>query len=261
MSKYFMGVDAGTHGVRVGITDDHGQFIAMHEVEHPTEYPVPGRAEQNAEHWWVGLKEALRDCLNEITEEQRKNIVSGCVCATSSTVVPVNEDINPLSPAILWMDNRAVDQADRINATKHPVLKYCGDADSPEWMIPKVLWIKENQKDIYNRSYKIIEQLDYLNYKLCGVLSSSICQATCKWNYVESEGGYQKDFMEAIGLEDYEEKMVTRVDKIGTYLGKISPEFAREFDLNPDMIIVQGGVDAHMAMFGLNVIVPNNVVI
>lgn len=41
MSKYFMGVDAGTHGVRVGITDDHGQFIAMHEVEHPTEYPVP----------------------------------------------------------------------------------------------------------------------------------------------------------------------------------------------------------------------------
>lgn len=144
MSKYFMGVDAGTHGVRVGITDDQGQFIAMHEVEHPTEYPVPGRAEQNAEHWWVGLKEALRDCLNEITEEQRKNIVSGCVCATSSTVVPVNEDINPLSPAILWMDNRAVDQADRINATKHPVLRYCGDADSPEWMIPKVLWIKEN---------------------------------------------------------------------------------------------------------------------
>ena len=146
------------------------------------------------------------------------------------------------------MDNRAVDQADRINATKHPVLRYCGDADSPEWMIPKVLWIKENQKDIYNRSYKIIEQLDYLNYKLCGVLSSSICQATCKWNYVESEGGYQKDFMEAIGLEDYEEKMVTRVDKIGTYLGKISPEFAREFDLNPDMIIVQGGVDAHLSL-------------
>ena len=61
MSKYFMGVDAGTHGVRVGITDDQGQFIAMHEVEHPTEYPVPGRAEQNAEHWGVGLKEALRD--------------------------------------------------------------------------------------------------------------------------------------------------------------------------------------------------------
>ena len=57
-------------------------------------------------------------------------------------------------------------------------------------------------------------------------------QATCKWNYVESEGGYQKDFMEAIGLEDYEEKMVTRVDKIGTYLGKISPNLQENLILN-----------------------------
>ncbi len=108
------------------------------------------------------MKEALRDCLNEITEEQRKNIVSGCVCATSSTVVPVNEDINPLSPAILWMDNRAVDQADRINATKHPVLRYCGDADSPEWMIPKVLWIKEIRKIFIIEVIKLLNSLTTL---------------------------------------------------------------------------------------------------
>jgi ribulokinase len=259
MSKYFMGVDAGTHGVRVGIANDEGNFIAMNEVEYDTEYPVPGRAEQNAEQWWVSFKEALRNCLSVITPEQRKCIVAGCVCATSSTVVPVNEDINPLAPAILWMDTRAVKQAERMNATNHPVLKYCGDAVSPEWMIPKVLWIKENQKDIYDRSYKFIEQLDYMNYKLCGVLSSSICQTTCKWNYIESEGGYQKDFMEMIGFADYEDKLVTRVDKIGVPLGKITGELAREFDLNPEMQIVQGGVDAHMAMFGLNVIEPNKI--
>ena len=144
----------------------------MKEVEHPTEYPVPGRARQNAEHWWVGLKEALRDCLNEISEEQRKNIVSGCVCATSSTVVPVNEDMNPLSPAILWMDNRAVEQADRINATNHPVLKYCGDADSPEWMIPKVLWIKrKSERYLYIEAIRLLNSLISLIIN-CGVLSS-----------------------------------------------------------------------------------------
>lgn len=259
MNKYFMGVDAGTHGVRVGIADDKGQFASMKEVEYATEYPLPGRAEQNAEQWWVCFKEALRECLNPLTPEQRKSIMVGCVCATSSTVVAVNEDINPLGPAILWMDTRAVKQADRMNATNHPILKNCGDAVSPEWMIPKVLWLKENQKDIYDRSYKIIEQLDYMNYKLCGTLSSSICQTTCKWNYVESEGGYQDDFMEMIGLPDYKEKIVTRVDKIGAPLGKITGELAREFDLNPDMVIVQGAVDAHMAMFGLNVIQPNKI--
>lgn len=71
----------GTHGVRVGITDDQGQFIAMHEVEHPTEYPVPGRAEQNAEHWWVGLKEALRDCLNgNYRRAEKKYSFRLCMC-------------------------------------------------------------------------------------------------------------------------------------------------------------------------------------
>ena len=108
MNQYFMGVDAGTHGVRVGIADEKGDFIAMKEVPDTTEYPVKGRAEQNAEQWWVSFKEALRDCLSNITPEQRKSITTGCVCATSSTVVPVNEDINPLSPAILWMDTRAI---------------------------------------------------------------------------------------------------------------------------------------------------------
>lgn len=259
MSKYFMGVDAGTHGIRVGICDENGTFIAMNEVEHPTFYPLPGRAEQNAEHWWVGLKEALRNCLSTITEEQRKNIMVGCVCATSSTVIPVNEDINPLAPAILWMDNRAVAQADRMNATNHPVLKYCGEAVSQEWMLPKTLWIKEETSDVYKRSYKIIEQLDFLNYKLCGVLASSICQATCKWNYIKSEGGFIDDFMNQIGLEDYKEKIVTDVRKIGEPLGKITQEFVREFDLNPDMVIVQGGIDAHMAMFGLNVVDTNKI--
>ncbi len=231
----------------------------MNEVEHPTFYPVPGQAEQNAEHWWVGLKEALRNCLNEITDEQRKNIMVGCVCATSSTVIPVNEDINPLMPAILWMDNRAVKQADRINATGHPILKYCGEEVSQEWMIPKTLWIKEEKPEIYGRAYKVIEQLDYLNYKLCGVLSSSICQATCKWNYVKSEGGFIADFMTKIGLEDYQEKLVTDVKKIGEPLGKITGELVREFDLNPDLMIVQGAIDAHMAMFGLNVVDTNKI--
>ncbi|MCI8294215.1 MAG: carbohydrate kinase [Hespellia sp.] len=257
MSKYFMGVDAGTHGIRVGIADAKGEFIAMKEVEHPTDYPIPGRAEQNAEHWWTGFKAALKDCLSTISDEQRKNIVAGCICATSSTIVPVSEEITPLAPAILWMDHRAGEQANRINATNHPVLKYCGEEVSLEWMLPKILWLKENQPDVYQKTYKIIEQLDFLNYRICGVLSSCICQMTCKGNYVESMGGFQRDFMEAIGFEDYEEKLVTRVEKIGTPLGKITEEFAKEFDLNPDMVMIQGAIDAYMAMFGLNVIEPN----
>ena len=74
--------------------------------------------------------------------------------------------------AILWMDNRANMEANGINETRHEVLKYCGNEVSVEWLIPKVLWLKNNRRDIYDKSYKIVEQLDYINYVLTGRMGS-----------------------------------------------------------------------------------------
>jgi ribulokinase len=136
-------------------------------------------------------------------------------------------------------------------------LKYCGGAESVEWMIPKVLWIKRNQSDVYQKAYKIIEQLDWFNYKLTGgKLATSICQAACKWNYIDGHGGWQKDFFEQIGLEDYEDILVTDVKQVGEPLGKIDHEFAEKYDLNPEMQVIEGGIDAHIGMLGLGVSKP-----
>ena len=107
-------------------------------------------------------------------------------------------------------------------------------------MIPKTLWIKNNKPEIYKDSYKIIEQLDWMNYQLCGTFAPSICQAACKWNYVSCEGGWNSAFFKKIGLDDYEEKLVTDVRRLGEELGRIDPAFAEKYDLNPDMMVVQG---------------------
>ena len=123
-------------------------------------------------------------------------------------------------------------------------------------MIPKALWIKRNRTDVYNACYKIVDQLDWMNYQLCGEWSSSICNTTCKWNYVSSMGGYQRDFFEQIGFEDYEEKLIMRVDKIGDVVGTILPQISEKYGFFREMKIVQGGIDAHIAMFGLDVLKP-----
>ena len=88
-------------------------------------------------------------------------------------------------------DARSRKEMQEINDTGHPVLDYCGKETSFEWMIPKALWIKRHRKDIYDVCYRIVDQLDWMNYQLCGEWSSSICNTTCKWNYVSSMGGYQ----------------------------------------------------------------------
>ena len=95
--------------------------------------------------------------------DRRYSISAVSVCATSPTIIPVDENGEALTNAIMWMDNRAVKETELVNATHHPILDYCGGEDSVEWTIPKMLWIKNNQPEIYQKSYKIIEQLDYIN--------------------------------------------------------------------------------------------------
>ncbi|MDD4691700.1 MAG: FGGY-family carbohydrate kinase [Eubacterium aggregans] len=252
-AKYFMGVDTGTQSVRVAVTDISGNVVASDEQVYETTYPKPGWAEQKPDDWWRCFNTAVGNVTSKLSMGIRYSIEAISVCSTSSTVVPVDAEGEALQNAIMWMDTRAVKEMETCNATNHPYLEYCGGEDSVEWMIPKVLWIKNNQPDIYAKSYKIIEQLDWMNYKLCGVYATSICQAACKWNYVECEGGWNADFFNQIGLEDYADKLVLDVKHVGDPLGKIDKAFAEKYDLNPNMLVVEGGIDAHIGMLGMGV--------
>lgn len=256
METYFMGIDTGTQGVRIAISDVEGNLLFEDEEKWETYFPKVGWAEQNPEDWWKVILSIFEKAIKELGREKMRNIKACCVCATSSTAFPVDYNGNPMRNALMWMDARAKEEMDAINRSKHPVLDYCGHETSFEWMIPKVLWIKHHEPDIYNSCYKIVEQLDWLNYQLCGQWSSSICNTTCKWNYVSSLGGYQRDFFESIGFEDYEDKLVTRIDKIGAVLGSVRPELSEKYGFSSSMVVVQGGIDAHMAMFGLDVLRP-----
>lgn len=254
MEAYFMGIDTGTQGVRIAISDTEGNILFEQEKKWDTIFPHVGWAEQDPNVWWEKITLVFDRAASELGRETMHKIRAVCVCATSSTVFPVDQEGKPLRNAMMWMDARSREEMDGINRTGHPVLDYCGGETSFEWMIPKALWLKHHEPDVYGSCYKLVEQLDWINFQLCKVWSSSICNTTCKWNYVSSLGGYQKDFFEQIGFEDYEEKLVTRVDKIGAPLGNICSELAEKYGFSRNMLVVQGGIDAHMAMFGLDVL-------
>lgn len=253
MGNYFVGIDTGTQGVRIGITDEKGSFVTVHEKKWGTDYPMPGWAEQNPTVWWESIEDTFGLCCEDLSEEQKLSLVACSVCATSSTTFPIDMQGNPMTKAMMWMDIRSRDIAEEINSSGHERLKQCGGEVSPEWLVPKVLWVKRNRKDIYDECWKFVEQLDWINYKLSGNLVASVCNTVCKWNYSVSEG-YDRSFFEKIGLEDYEEKMITDVIKIGEEVGTVTGEWAEKYGINPKMKIVQGCIDAHMAMFGLNAV-------
>ena len=252
-ANYFMGIDLGTQSVRVVVADMSGNVVVSDEQAYETLYPQAGWAEQRPADWWRCLNTAVANVTDKLSIGLRYSISAISVCATSPTIIPVDENGEALTNAIMWMDNRAVKETELVNATHHPILDYCGGEDSVEWTIPKMLWIKNNQPEIYQKSYKIIEQLDYINHKLCGKFTNSVCQAACKAHYVACEGGWSDDFFNQAGLEDYKDKMILDVTRVGDVLGTINKDFAEKYDLNPEMLVVQGGIDAHIGMLGLGV--------
>ena len=104
--------------------------------------------------------DAFADISEKLEDDVKANIQTVCVDATSSTVIPVNSEGVPLTKAIMWMDIRATEEANAINMTNHEILKHCGGAVSPEFMIPKILWVQNNEPEIYNKADVFCEQLD-----------------------------------------------------------------------------------------------------
>ncbi len=255
-NSYFMGLDFGTQGVRCGVTDGQGNILNYSEQKYKTTYPKPGWAEQSPADWVEKMQASISDCYEKLGQDVFSNIKGMCVCATSSTVIPVSEDGAFLSDAILWMDNRSVEQARRINATGHEVLKHCGKEVSVEWIVPKMMWLKENKPELYRRADRLVEQQDYINHHFTGCWCASVSQSTCKSNYVEEKGGYAPEFFEAIGFPDFFEKANLEVIKQAQPVGVLLDEIADRYHLSRGTVLYQGGVDAHVNMIGLGVVNP-----
>jgi len=247
----FLGIDVGTQGARVGVCASDGSLLSVASASYETFFPRPGWAEQDPREWWRSICEASRACLLKGSIESER-IEGISFDATSSTVVMVDHDGEPLDRAILWMDQRAVAEVDEIARTGHPFLKYVGGRDSVEWMVPKAMWLKKHEPDLFQKSWKLVEATDWIAFKLSGAWSASLCNATCKCNYVTVEGGWSESFFSDLGASDLPVKWLQRVVPMGVKIGKLTSEAAQQMGLRSGIPIAEGGIDAHVGLLGLN---------
>jgi len=248
----FMGIDVGTQSVRVGIVDRYGKIIAVGSRKYETIYPKPGWAEQKPVDWWRGICEATKECIQKLGKDLTKYIDGISFDATSSTVLMVDEKGMPMDNAIMWMDKRAIEEVEIIKSTNHPILRYVGGQDAVEWMVPKALWFKKNNSDLYKKAFKVIEATDWVAYKLTNKWTASLCNVTCKWNYVSVEGGWNYDFFKAIGIEDVLSKWPDIILPMGNLIGGLSKEASKDLGIRSGIPVAEGGIDAHVGLLGLN---------
>ena len=257
-----IGVDVGTGSARAGVFDLTGQMLASakHDIRL---FHAPGAiVEQSSNDIWEAVCASVRGAL-ALSGTAPDRIVGIGFDATCSLVVlgeggrplPVGPSDDPERNIIVWMDHRAVDQADRINATGHDVLKYVGGRISPEMETPKLLWLLENKPEVFAGAWQFLDLTDFLTWRASGDLSRSTCTVTCKWTYLAHERRWDESYFRAVGLgvlaDEAFERIGRRVVAPGTSLGSgLTSAAASELGLRAGTAVATGVIDAHAGGIG-----------
>jgi ribulokinase len=149
------------------------------------------------------------------------------------------------------MDQRSAREAADLSATKDPNLKYVSGRLSPEWMLPKALWLKRNEPQVYEAADHIIECTDWMMHQLTGRWTLALNHVAVKWNYARPEGGWPRRMMSAVGLDDLLEKWPTEIVPLGRGDGTLSEAAASALGLKAGTPVAQGGIDAYLGMLGM----------
>lgn len=261
MPQYVCAVDVGTGSARAGILDAAGNLLGR--VEHPIlmNRPFGDHAEHDSEDIWKSVCIAVQGAV-AAAKIDPANVVGLSFDATCSLVVrsvegeqlTVSTSGEQRWDTIVWLDHRALDEADECTATRHRVLDYLGGVMSPEMQTPKLMWLKRHLPDSWYKAGYFFDLADYLSWKATGSLARSQCTLTCKWTYLAHEDrGWQPDYLEAIGLEDMVERgaLPDTASAVGMDVGALTVEAAKALGLTTNCHVGAGLIDAYAGVLGV----------
>lgn len=259
---YVLGIDVGTGSARAGVFTADGRMVGTDK--YPTRIFREGGAvvEQSSADIWQAVVKSVRGAIaaSGVPPEQIKGMGFDATCSLvvlgdNGEPLPVGDPDHPERNIMVWMDHRALEQAERINATGHRVLDYVGGRISPEMETPKLLWLKENRPDVFAKAWQFMDLTDFLTWRASGDLARSVCTVTCKWTYLAQENSWDADYFKTVGLDELADEGFKRIGTdivaAGSALGAgLTPQAANEFGLVPGTPIAAGLIDAHAGGIG-----------
>ena len=254
---YVLAIDAGTEALKARLYDLQGQVLSSASCTYKSYFPRSGWAEQEPAEWWHSLVSAVRDCLQAAPIDPTQ-ILAISADATTCTLIPMRADGQELGRALLWMDVRAAEQAERIFQSGHRALDYCLAGVNAEWMPPKVLWLKEHEPERYAQMDYLLEYTDWIAYRLTDRFTLNRDTVAQRWFYHTPSGGWPLDFFDAIGLADLVDKLPLAVLPIGEVVGPLSPVAAAQLGLPAGISVITGGGDAFIGILGQGVTQPGD---
>ena len=172
----YIGADLGTSALKLLLVDENKKILNTVSKSYDVSYPKPGWSEQSPEAWWDAFKDGVRELIKDTDAGCVKGIA---VAGQMHGLVILDKDDNVIRPAILWNDSRCQKETDYLNEviTKGKLSELTANIAFAGFTAPKILWVRDNEPENYNRISKIMLPKDYINYMLTGVHSTDYSDA------------------------------------------------------------------------------------
>ena len=257
MEKYLLSIDVGTTAVKVAIFNDSLMIIALSIQEYELLTLDEGFIELSAETYWNKVTSGIHEVL-KILKDLRlsKSDIKVITCTTQGeTLIPVDAQGNVLHNAIVWLDGRAVKEAEFINRgfSIQEIYSITGLAGiTPFCPVSKFLWIKNNMPDIYNKIDKLLLLEDYIIFKLTGKYVTNI-SLMCSTGYFDiSRNELWNGIIQYCGLD---KSKIPEIMECGKTVGSLLNNAALVLDLSENVMVSTGAMDQAASAVGAGNIV------
>lgn len=258
-SKYVIGVDIGTTSTKSVLFSTNGAVIASHGIEYPLYSPTPATAEQDPEEIFSAVINTIKTVVQK-SKVEPNNILCVSFSSAMHSVIAVDESGKPLTKCITWADNRSSKWAEKIlnEWNGHEIYLRTGTPIHPMSPLSKLVWLKEEQSELFNRTFKFISIKEYVFYKLFKkfVIDYSIASATGMFNLTTLK--WDEEALQVAGVSTA--KLSDPVSTTYSLTG-IDESYAAEMMLPISIPFVVGASDGVLSNLGVNAIEPGVVAV
>ncbi|CAN7498991.1 FGGY-family carbohydrate kinase [Trinickia sp. LjRoot230] len=257
---YVIGIDIGTQSTKAVLADGNGAIVAQHASSYRPDTPKPLWAEQWPSVWF----DAVRECIAACTREARANgidarAIKGLAISSlyGGSGVPVDEQMRPLHPCLIWMDRRATEQVEwvRRNVDVERLGAITGNGVDSYYGFTKMLWLRDHAPEVWAKTRYFVPPNAYVAFRLTGELAVDHSSAgNIGGVYDVARRTWSDETLSMLGIA--REMMPQRLVESSEIVGGLLAEWADPLGLETGMPVVAGGVDAAIATLAAGVTRP-----
>lgn len=254
---YFMGLDISTTSAKALIIDETGKVMAIGSSPQPISQPQPLWSEQNPQDWWEGMVASIREALSE-ADLSGDDISAIGLTGQMHGLVMLDKSGEVLRPSILWNDQRTQQQCDDITETVgfSRLIELTGNRALTGFTAPKILWVRDNEPDVYEKCAHILLPKDYIRFKLTGDYATDLAGAAGTSLLNVAERQWSTEVLEALNIP---QSWLPKVHEGTEITGEITEAIAELTGLKAGTPVVGGGGDQAAGAVGMGCVSPDKI--